>query len=173
MASSSYSGSSLELSTSSSSEDLASSNSESRVGSFFFFLLLLYGEGLELVVLGVFDSLSVIFIDGIGAVGTSIFGVAATSSLPGCCGRGVFCSTSGLSFCGVAFRDGSGARIRSGCGLATNFHISTSVPSILRLNSTKTVMIFGNDNCPPFLISLSKRWALFTTSLGFPMNSWI
>ena len=173
-ASSSNSNSSPKLSTSSnSSEDSASSSSVlgSRVGSFFFFLVLLYcKEGLELVVLGVSDSFSVIFLASTTTVGVSSL-TSGTSSLLNRCGNRVFNSTIGLVFYSVIFGDGSGIWIGSDCGSETNFWISTSVAYILRPKSTKIVIIFGANSYPSIFTSLSKRRALFTTSPRFPMKS--
>ena len=123
------------------------------------------------MVFGVSDSLFVLV--EVGAVGILIFATSAISSCIGRCGRAVFNSTSGFSFCGIAAGDESEGRLDPACDPGTNFRISANVVSILRAKFTKIGMIFAADNCPSVLMSLSKRRTLFRTLPKFPTTSQI
>ena len=121
------------------------------------------------MVFGISNSLFVL--EEASAAGISIFATSATSSCIGRYGRGVFNSTSGFSFCGIAVGDESGGWFGLSCDLRTNFRISTNVVFILCANFIKIEMIFAVDNCPLILMSLSKRRALFKTLPRFSTTS--
>ena len=159
--------SSPELSTSSKDSASSSSDSSSVVGSFFVFLvLILYGKGSKIVVFGVSDSLFVLA--KAGATKILIFTTSAISSCIGRYRRGVFSSTSGFSFYGVAVGDESGGRLGPTSYPGTNFWISTNMVTILHSKFTKMRMIFAADSCLLVLMSLLKRHALFRALSGFP-----